>query len=456
MRVLEEIAADRAALVELDAATGRQLMILAGKVSRPQRDEQRRLKRAFRKRDRVEMRARDGALVARTVNRATRRSSAFVLPASTAAQTEASQRSPVQLEAPRNCYVCKTGFVDLHHFYDSLCPSCAALNWEKRHQTGNLSGRIALVTGARIKIGYQIALMLLRAGARVIGTTRFAVDAAERYAREADFEHWRGRLTLHAVDLRHIPSVERLSMELSNTLPALDFLINNAAQTVRRPQAFYRTLMEREARLSKLPALRALIRSPGGAMILSESSAAELAFFPPGGVDLDGQQADFRPDNSWRLTADRVSTEELVEVHLINSIAPFLLTSRLRGLLAKRGDRCQHVVQVSAMEAQFARNKKTDKHPHTNMAKAALNMLTRTSAVDYQQDGIFMNSVDTGWITDEDPLQHVARKQVVHDFHPPLDAVDGAARVLDPIFVGFSSGDHPWGHFFKDYKSIAW
>ncbi len=156
------------------------------------------------------------------------------------------------------------------------------------------------------------------------------------------------------------------------------------------------------------------------------------------------------------MTADRVSTAELLEVHLVNSVAPFLLVSRLRELMKRRTERDKHIVNVSAMEAQFSRNKKTDKHPHTNMAKAALNMLTRTSAVDYQQDGIFMNSVDTGWITDEDPLVHAARKQVEHDFHPPLDAIDGAARVLDPVLHGYRTGDHPWGLFWKDYKPVSW
>jgi NAD(P)-dependent dehydrogenase (short-subunit alcohol dehydrogenase family) len=113
-------------------------------------------------------------------------------------------------------------------------------------------------------------------------------------------------------------------------------------------------------------------------------------------------------------------------------------------------------VNVSAMEAQFSRNKKTDKHPHTNMAKAALNMLTRTSAADYADVGIWMNSVDTGWVTDEDPIHHVERKQRDHDFFPPLDVVDGAMRVCDPIFNGLKTGVHEWGKFFKDYKPTGW
>jgi NAD(P)-dependent dehydrogenase (short-subunit alcohol dehydrogenase family) len=160
--------------------------------------------------------------------------------------------------------------------------------------------------------------------------------------------------------------------------------------------------------------------------------------------------------NSWRLPLGEVPTPELLEVHLVNAIAPFILVSRLRPLLAAGCPGDRHVVNVSAMEAQFSRRKKTDKHPHTNMAKAALNMMTRTSAADYVEAGIHMNSVDTGWITDEDPLHHVDRKQRVHGFHPPLDVVDGAARVLDPIFSGLNSGKHLWGKFLKDYREVEW
>jgi NAD(P)-dependent dehydrogenase (short-subunit alcohol dehydrogenase family) len=183
---------------------------------------------------------------------------------------------------------------------------------------------------------------------------------------------------------------------------------------------------------------------------------ADPIHFPPGRYDADGQQLDLRRINSWRMKADEVGTPELIEVHLVNAIAPFILCSRLKALMARSPGQDQHIVNVSAMEGVFARHTKSDRHPHTNMAKASLNMLTRTSAKDYQASGIHMNSVDTGWVTDEDPHHHAVRKQADYDFAPPLDAIDGAARVLDPIFVGYNTGAHASGLLFKDYTPIDW
>jgi hypothetical protein len=67
-----------------------------------------------------------------------------------------------------------------------------------------------------------------------------------------------------------------------------------------------------------------------------------------------------------------------------------------------------------------------------------------------------MNSVDTGWVTDEDPVDLARNKTAVHGFHPPLDVVDGAARICDPIFSGLASGHHVWGMFLKDYAPTDW
>jgi NAD(P)-dependent dehydrogenase (short-subunit alcohol dehydrogenase family) len=376
----------------------------------------------------------------------------------------------------------------MHGYYDHMCPACGDFNFRKRSQTADLKGRVALITGARVKIGYQAAIMLLRAGARVIVSTRFPRDAALRYAREKDFEDFASRLQIYGLDLRHTPSVEAFAGVLEQSEPQLDFVIHNACQTVRRPSGFYGHLMEGElGPLSLLPepAARLLTdyetmrenaahrlgsgtergRQAIGLQAASALSQVALtaedrdnstALFPLGQLDADLQQVDRRDINSWRLPLAEVGTVELLEVQLVNAIAPFLLNARLKPLMLRDRTFDKHIVNVSAMEGQFYRRFKTDKHPHTNMAKAALNMMTRTSAPDYAKDGIFMNSVDTGWVTDEDPLHIAERKTAECGFHPPLDIVDGAARIVDPIFDGINTQRHVWGQFLKDYKPTAW
>jgi NAD(P)-dependent dehydrogenase (short-subunit alcohol dehydrogenase family) len=335
-------------------------------------------------------------------------------------------------------------------------------------------------------------LKLLRAGAHVVVTTRFPVDAAARYAKEPDFTSLSARLQIFGLDLRHTPSVELFARFLNERLPRLDYVLNNACQTVRRPAGYFGHLLAAEAApLDSLPAewravladhdelcralgapheraTRALatsaVRHAEGLVASAASSrrryldadyGADETLFPRDRFDEDLQQIDLRDSNSWRLRLHEVETPELLEVHLVNAIAPYVLNARLKPLMLATAGRHKHVVNVSAMEGQFYRATKTEKHPHTNMAKAALNMMTRTSAPDFVKDGIHMNAVDTGWVTDEDPAVHAARKAEL-GFSPPLDVIDGAARIVDPIFVGRLTGEHVWGQFLKDYKPAPW
>ncbi|MBF0574275.1 MAG: SDR family NAD(P)-dependent oxidoreductase [Desulfamplus sp.] len=511
------------------------LLSAAGRVSRPDRKYLKQRRKELNKIERQPVIIKERQARASTGIRSAREADIFEAPSKITAIPSTIEQ---ELSSPRNCYICKAEYRTLHHFYDAMCPVCAEFNYQKRFQSASLDGQVALITGSRLKIGYQSTLMMLRAGARVIATTRFPVDSALRYAKERDFKDWKDRLHIYGLDLRHISSVEIFAGYIEHNYHRLDILINNAAQTVRRPPQFYAHLMDNEnltydqlvksygeygkaaVELLKdysickerlfnyhncepenksqeldnidtinyiqkydpaeksaiefhnniIPRHNTIIPCNDGLPAIGIRESAKLSqipysvddfdradeIFPRGKLDIDLQQVDLRNTNSWRLKLGEIHTSEMVEVQLVNAVAPFVLCNRLIDLMKKDYTGQKHIVNVTAMEGKFHRFKQASRHPHTNMAKAALNMMTHTAAADLAKHGIYINAVDTGWVTDEDPAALVKHKEEVHDFQPPLDIVDGAARVCDPFFNGILTGKHWCGKFLKDYKPIDW
>ncbi len=475
------------------------------------------VKKNRRLQKRAEIAEADRAVVAATATGAADRidDETRGIPLATRVALAGSSGAPIagELLKARACYICKQQYTQVDAFYHQLCPECAAFSHAKRDARTDLTGRRALLTGGRAKIGMHIALRLLRDGAHTTITTRFPRDAVRRFSSLPDAGDWLHRLRVVGIDLRDPAQVLGLAQSVAEAGP-LDILINNAAQTVRRSPGAYAPLAAAE--LDPLPDgplpdiltfghtndrhPQALAASVAAHPLLSTPGRPARAFSPGAGeispagdentrattggrertaaeelaalamtagssslermaagtaIDAGGLVPDELHVNSWTQHVHQVDPLEMLEVQLANTTAPFLLISRLRPAMAASTARRKYVVNVSAMEGQFARRYKGPGHPHTNMAKAALNMLTRTSAAEMlETDGILMTAVDTGWITDERP-HHTKVRLAEEGFHAPLDLVDGAARVYDPIVRG-EAGDDIHGVFLKDYRPAAW
>ncbi|WP_306327957.1 SDR family NAD(P)-dependent oxidoreductase [Streptomyces venezuelae] len=389
------------------------------------------------------------------------------------------------LQRPRSCYVCKTRFVEVDYFYHQLCQKCAAENRAKRDARADLTGKRALLTGGRAKIGMYIALRLLRDGAHTTITTRFPKDAIRRFKAMEDSADWMHRLEVVGIDLRDPAQAVALADQMTEAGP-LDILINNATQTVRRLPSAYAALVEGESAAlpaGELPAhhvigafnsgaVGELVGSselPAGVRDLEAQQVADLALVAGNAtiakhldgtaIDAGGLVPDVVESNTWVQSIEQISPVELLETQLCNYTAPFILISKLRPVMAEAAKKASsgrsYVVNVSAMEGVFSRGYKGAGHPNTNAAKAAMNMVTRTSGQEmFETDGILMTSVDTGWITDERP--HFDKLRLAEaGFHAPLDLVDGAARVYDPIVRG-EEGEDLYGCFLKDYAPANW
>ena len=315
--LLEAIVADRGLLAAVPQAPRERLLIAAGQVSRPDKLARRVLARARLKHERKQKKQKNQQLLDQTGIRRMRDNPIFQTPRRKALYDKTTPTAdghgkgePLgEVQGERTCYCCRQPYTLVHGFYDQMCVACGDFNHAKRTPTADLSGRVALVTGARVKIGYQAAIMLLRSGCEVHVATRFPRDAAGRYAAEDDFADWGHRLQIHGIDLRHTPGVEALCAHLLQTLSRLDFIINNACQTVRRPPGFYDHLLTTEsAPVEALPPAQAKLLSSSRALAvmdaqMSTKSSAEMTqvellpedrergqhLFPAGQLDQDLQ-----------------------------------------------------------------------------------------------------------------------------------------------------------------------
>jgi NAD(P)-dependent dehydrogenase (short-subunit alcohol dehydrogenase family) len=399
----------------------------------------------------------------RANNRAASRSHDTALAASTFVYAQPTDESilsalatPISLghyARPRRCYVCKQHFTEVNSRYHLHCPACAAVDGSHRDARTDLTGRRVVITGGRVKIGFHLALKMLRDGAEVILTTRFPVDARNRFAAVPDSAGWAKNLTIYGLDLCDISGIDTLIDEIRSTWSWLDIVVFNAAATVRRDPSYYAREIALDAGAIALPSLAgrrdALGRGQERNVTMSSTEAQSVAMY-----DETGEALDLSPINSWILRLGEVNRREVLENYLVGAFAPFELLSALLPLLeaSPHGDR--HAVVVSAVEGQFAKPNKMAGHPHTNMTKAAANMMVRTCAEDLATRNIYVNSVDTGWITDENPHP---KKERIRDggFRPPLDVVDGAARIYHPIRQGQTS-EPIFGLFLKNYSGAPW
>jgi NAD(P)-dependent dehydrogenase (short-subunit alcohol dehydrogenase family) len=280
---------------------------------------------------------------------------------------------------PRACYICKQRYVEVDAFYHQLCPSCAAFSHGKREARTDLTGRRALLTGGRAKIGMHIALRLLRDGADTTITTRFPNDAVRRFTAMPDSADWLHRLRIVGIDLRDPAQVLSLADSVSSR-GHLDILINNAAQTVRRSPGAYGQLVAAES--AQLPAgplpevvdlghaadahppalagpvQPAFTAHALTALALTSGSASLDRVADQTAIDAGGLVPDLDDVNSWTRRVEEVDALELLEVQLCNVTAPFVLVSRLRPAMAASPARRTYVVNVSAMEGQFGRGYK--------------------------------------------------------------------------------------------------
>ncbi|KAL4498493.1 hypothetical protein ABPG72_019611 [Tetrahymena utriculariae] len=427
------------------------------------------------------------------------------------------------LNKPKKCYMCRQQYRKVHPHYHSMCLDCGNFSYNKRtEQKYNLTGKVAIVTGGRIKIGFLSTLLLLRNNCIVHVTTRFPKDALERYKKEEDYDSFKDRLFIYSLDFRKISSVIGFCDFFKEKFGKLDILINNAAQCVKREASYFKYLIDVESKPLKeysgsdlkvlqndlelkqyeadkikqstqlenapsadqdLQTVDSLQQNNDQTQLTKIQQTQDLAFchfsesvlmnvkpvlegqktekdklYPEGVVDSNGIQVDLASKNSWNSKLEEVPLFEFMETQVINAWAPFVLCQKLKDCMTispEQQKEFKFIVNVSSVEGQFHMRNKPVFHPHNNMSKASLNMLTRTAGPQYSQEyNIFMTCVDTGWVSNDMIPKSFLFDNVYKT--TPLDELDGALRVVDPIFEGYKTNKPICTVFLRNYKVAEW
>jgi len=329
-----------------------------------------------------------------------------------------------------------------------MCPKCGDENLIRREEKVDLNGYNVLITGARIKIGFHTALRFLRNGANVISTSRFPHSTLLQYANEPDFQQWSDRLRILGLDLLRIDLLENFISEVYQNFDYLDVLVNNAAQTVKN-NIDIQTQIAIEKELSN----ETLLFNKNHPHILEHiaSHVEKLSSYAPNSLSVGDIELTDDNQNAWVKKSADVSIKDLLETQIINVTAPYLLSTAFKPLLEKSPHSNRFLINVSSLEGKFSVKSKSSSHPHTNMAKAALNMMTKTLASEYRRNHIYIYSIDPGWVSDQFPKREGRTELVL-----PLEFEDAAARITHPVFTWKETEKPPTGIFIKDYIQTEW
>lgn len=335
------------------------------------------------------------------------------------------------------CYRCKKFYnqsIIIDRYID-FCLTCGLFNYEKREDHVDLKDKVAFVTGIRQKIGLSIALKLLRCGAKVIGTTRFPQFTWYNYAKQPDFDEWKDKLVIYKCDFLNINKVHEMIVYLKTH--NISIIINNACQTIKASPIYYEklTCVEESIKCLTYEGNISTEANITGDELIQIGKVIEFNNFD------DVLDIPIKDQSSWVKHIGDIDPGEIMEATVINQMVPTLIINSLKNELV--GDK--FIINVTCLEGTFNCNK-TGAHPHTNMCKAAMNMLIRTL---FEEGDLNVYSIDPGFVSGVNPQMN----------HYPLSTDDASAQILYPIIQFYKGKRLPksieWCHI-RGYQPTAW